>query len=85
MTDEVKKLIESVTVFTQYDVACSGGLTEWVSKSDFDRVVKHLCDNLEVKTKQKLTYERMYDEADELLIKHGIRKAPITIDLSHNA
>lgn len=42
MTEQVKKLIDSITVFTQHDVSCSGGLTEWVSKSDFDRVVEEL-------------------------------------------
>jgi len=42
MTEETKKLIESVTVFTQHDVVCSGGLTEWVGESDFYRVVEEL-------------------------------------------
>jgi len=42
MTEEVKKLIDSVETFSQHDVSCSGGLTEWIPKSDFDRVVEKL-------------------------------------------
>lgn len=65
MTEETKKLIESVTVFTQYDVVCSGGLTEWVGKSDFDRVVEEL-------TKWNKVEECLPDINRRLLVKSKI-------------
>lgn len=44
----MKKLIESIPIFTQHDVVCSGGFTEWVCKSDFDRVVKIFTKQIEI-------------------------------------
>lgn len=56
MTSETKKLIESVTIFSQHDVSCSGGLTEWVNKSDFDRVFKELTKQIKLEREKALRF-----------------------------
>jgi hypothetical protein len=44
----VKELVDTVTVVTPLEIRGRGVLTEWVSKSDFDRVVKILVDSMNI-------------------------------------
>ena len=85
MADEAKKLIESVHVYKPNEIAFSSTIRDYVSKSDFDRVVEELTKRIEQKTSQKLHYEKMYNEANDELIKHGIRKSPIITDVSRKS
>lgn len=83
MTEEAKKLIESVT--KKYDSIIRVDFKDYVLKSEFDRVVEGLTKEIDAKIRQKIEYERLYNEANDKLISNGTIRSAIFKDISRNA
>lgn len=67
MNEEVKKLLESVETFDQIKISMLSVTTEFVRKSDFDRIVKVLCDENK-NLRDVVMINRLRDSMNEPLI-----------------